>query len=133
MKGFELTNSTRNLELSDNTGNNQYGDKLGDAVAENFDKILDLASDIVEIRKMKIQSDAVIAHMQETRKQLLTEAEAYCMKKEKDTKYVVEKMSIVRGMMNDFYRQKDAPLTSEDFCKIITEVVNQMCRLENDG
>ena len=76
MKGFELTNSIRNLELSDNTGNNQYGDKLGDAVAENFDKILDLASDIVEIRKMKIQSDTVIAHMQETRKQLLTEAEA---------------------------------------------------------
>ncbi len=133
MKGFELTNSTRNLELSDNTGNNQYRDKLGDAVAENFDKILDLASDIVEIRKMKMQSDAMIAHMQETRKQLLAEAEAYCMKKEKDTKDVVEKMSRVREMMNDFYRQKDAPLTSEDFCTIITEVVNQMCRLENDG
>lgn len=133
MKGFELTNSTSNIELSNNAGDTQYGEKLGDAVAENFDKILDLASDIIEIRKMKIQSDAVIAHMQETRKQLLTEAEAYCMKKEKDTKYVVEKMSIIQGMMNDFYRQKDAPLTSEDFCKIITEVVNQMCRLENDG
>ena len=133
MKGFELTNSTRNIELSDTAGDTQYGEKLGDAVADNFDKILDLASDIVEIRKMKMQSDAVIAHMQETRKQILTEAEAYCMKKEKDTKNVVEKMSIVREMMNDFYRQKDAPLTSEDFCKIITEVVNQMCRLENDG
>ena len=108
-------------------------DKMLGAVADNFDKILRLASDIVSIQKMHMQSDIVIKQMREAREQLLAETKCYAEKKDADTKSVVEKMKVIRDMMNDFYQHASQNLTSEDFSKIITEVVNQMGKMENNG
>lgn len=113
-------------------------DKLLGAAADNFGEILKLAEEITEIRKTKVQSDAVIKQMAEARKTLLAEAEAYVMKKNADTKSVVEntkvvieKMHVIRMMMQDFYAQNQQHLSSEDFKAVITEIVDQMCRVEN--
>lgn len=140
MDGLEVVESSRRMptETGDkvpqtNTSDKvvSSGEKMLNAVADNFGNILNLASNIVEIEKMKVQSDAVLAKMREDRAMLLAEAEAYATKKNADTNNIVEKMNIIRGMMNDFYQQSNAPITSEDFRAIITEVVNQMGRIEN--
>lgn len=140
MDGFEIVKGKRgSIQPAESPGAEivqqrpQSIDRMANAVADNFDTILNLASDVVSIQKMKVQSDIAIAHMREAREQLLAEAAVYVRKKEADTRSIVERMEVIRSMMNDFYQHSSEKLTSEDFCKIITEVVNQMGKTENDG
>ena len=108
----------------------QANSRVLDAVADNFGQILDIASSIVEIEKMKVQSDAVIRQMEETRKNLLAEAEVYATKKNADANSVVQKMQIVRDMMRDFYEcNTNANLSGEDFSRIISSIVSEMGKL----
>ena len=142
MDDFEIVESTRGNKPTQNDpiiitkpgkpGQPVSGkDKLLGAAADNFGEILKLAEEITEIRKTKVQSDAVIKQMAEARKTLLAEAEAYAMKKNADTKSIVDRMNIIRAMMQDFYAQSNQQLSGEDFSAVITEIVNQMGRVEN--
>ena len=103
------------------------------AVADNFSDILRLATEITNIRKIRVQSDAMAKQMAEARKNLLAQAKAYEVKKRADTKSTVDKMNVIRFMMQDFYAQGSQQITGEDFRVIITEIVNQMCRVEHEG
>lgn len=135
MKGFEPIESSRNsFQQKTEQGVDVIAphNKLADVTADNFENILKLTSDIVSIQKMKIQNECVIAQMKETRELLLSEAKCYAMKKDADTRSVVERMEVIRSMMNDFYRYSSQNMTGEVFCQIITEIVNQMGKLEND-
>ena len=74
----------------------------------------------------------------EKRKYLLAEAEAYVMKKRADTdsslartKGIIDEMYIINLMMEGYNSHSNPPLSSEDFKAIITDIVNQMCRVEN--
>lgn len=102
-----------------------------DVVSESFDNIMKLASEITEIKKMKTQGDLILRKMDKDREMLMTEAKAYVEKKNADTKSVIDRMNIIRGMMQDFYAQSNQQITGEDFRVIITEIVNQMGRMEN--
>lgn len=102
-------------------------DKLAGAVADNFPRILSLAEGIAEIKKMQVQSEAVLKQMDKQRENLLAEAEAYARKKNADTNDVVEKMKVVRDMMNDYYRYSgNANISGNDFRMIISDIVNSM-------
>lgn len=104
--------------------------RVGDAIADNFGKILDLASNIAEIEKMKVQSAAVLRQMEESRKNLIVEAEAYATTKNADTDSVIRKMQIVRDMMRDFYENNNnANLSGEDFSRIISSIISEIGRL----
>lgn len=102
-----------------------------DVVSEGFDNIMKLATEITEIKKMKTQGELILQKMDKDRELLLTEAQAYAEKKNADTKSVVDRMNVIRGMMQDFYEQSNQQITGEDFRVIITEIVNQMGRVEN--
>ena len=102
-----------------------------DVVSEGFDNIMKLATEITEIKKMKTQGELILQKMDKDRELLLTEAQAYAEKKNADTKSVVDRMNVIRGMMQDFYAQSNQQITGEDFRVIITEIVNQMGRAEN--
>jgi hypothetical protein len=105
----------------------QNKNRIGDLVADHFDQILDLAANIVEIEKMRMQSQAVLKQMEESRKTLLAEAEAYAIKKNADTNDVVQKIQVVREMMCDFYQHNHrANLSGEEFSRIISSVVNEI-------
>lgn len=106
-------------------------DKLLGVAADNFGEILKLASEIAEIAKLKVGTDAIIKQMAEKRKDLLAEAEAYAQRKEADTDSVVKKMELVRKMMLDFYEHNVTTISGEDFRIIITEIVNQMGKVEH--
>lgn len=138
MDGFEIieTGGRMTAKVETSIPQNQHekltkGDKAMDMLANNFDNILNLARDIVEVQKMKVASEACLARMAEDRKRILEEAQAYATKKRADTASVVERMNVIRSMMQDFYAHSQGNLSGDDFCKIITEVVNQMGRVED--
>ena len=139
MKGFELIDSSSRMpEKVDSstpttvqTSTPTKGDKAMDMLSNNFENILNLASSILEIQKMKVASEACLAKMAEDRKRIVDEAQAYALKKRADTSSVVDRMNVIRSMMQDFYAHSQGNLSGDDFCKIITEVVNQMGRVED--
>ena len=99
---------------------------LKEAAAENFDKILGLASDIISIKKTQVQTEAMVAKMEQDRMYLLAESEAYVAKVKADTASVVDKMTIIRYMLQDFYKQSNQQISGADFKEIITSIVEQM-------
>jgi len=136
-RDFEIVQSRRNtpaptVDQGDVTvlPSSQNNSRIVAAIADNFGQILHLASNIVEIEKMKVQSEAVLKQMEESRKNLLAEAEAYATKKNADTDSVVQEMQMVRDMMRDFYQyNNNANLSGEDFSRIISSIVSEMGRL----
>ena len=115
-----------------NVDNQQVATKTKlDVVSEGFDNIMKLATEITEIKKKKTQGELILQKMDKDRELLMTEAQAYAEKKNADTKSVVDRMNVIRGMMQDFYAQSNQQITGEDFRVIITEIVNQMGRVEN--
>lgn len=138
MEGFEIIESgnctpatTSNSLTVTGNGNITKGDKAMDMLSDNFEQILKLAGDIIEIKRMKVASEACLKKMAEDRKRIVDEAQAYAVKKRADTNSVVDRMNVIRSMMQDFYAHSQGNLSGDDFCKIITEVVNQMGRVED--
>lgn len=140
MNGFEIIESGSRMPATttqttpstvQNTNVQTKGEKAMDMLSNNFENILNLAGSIVEIRKMKVASEACLAKMAEDRKRIIDEAQAYAVKKRADTSSVVDRMNVIRSMMQDFYAHSHGNLSGDDFCKIITEVVNQMGRVED--
>lgn len=141
MDGFEIIESGTRIPVTTEKGNSTpapsqkdtptKGDKALDMLSDNFENILNLAGNIVEIEKMKGATDACLKKMAEDRKRILDEAQAYVIKKDGDTRSVVDRMNVIRSMMQDFYAHNQGNLSGDDFCKIITEVVNQMGRVED--
>lgn len=139
MNGFEIIDDQTSIveqpkvEISKpGQENQQVAQKTKlDVVSEGFDNIMKLATEITEIKKMKTQGELILQKMDKDRELLLTEAQAYAEKKNADTKSVVDRMNVIRGMMQDFYAQSNQQITGEDFRVIITEIVNQMGRVEN--
>lgn len=133
-RDFEMVKSRRNIPSPKQEDvtiiTPKQNSRMEDAIADNFEQILELASGILEIENMKVKSDAVIRQMEESRKNLLAEAEAYATKKNADTNGVVQKMQTVREMMRDFYQyNNNSMLTSEDFSRIISSIVSEMGNL----
>lgn len=140
MKGFEMiddqSGNVKQPDLITKPGSvpsSTPGKTVGDVLGDNFDSIVKLATDIVEIGRTRIEGHVAVEKMEAARRNLLSEAEAYAIKKHADTNDIVQRMNIIRGMMADFYAQSNHQITGEDFCKIITEIVNQMGRVEHGG
>jgi hypothetical protein len=135
---FDLVKSTRNPPVD---GGSEGGvsaipkTKIVDAVADNFPRVLEsfdgivnIARDIVEIEKIKVQSEAVLKKMAEDRKMLLAEAEAYVQKKNVDTQNIVDRMKMIQELLRDFYiynQKSPSGLSGDDFTRIITELLSK--------
>lgn len=96
------------------------------AVADNFGRILDVASSIVEIERINAQADAYIKILEEKRKLLAEEADAYVKKVSANTQATVSKVEAIRYMMQDYYKSGQNKMSGEEFSKIITEIINQI-------
>lgn len=127
---IELPSNQGISNLSTNTDKGQDDKQKGVAksqiVSDNLPKIIDLASSILEIEKMKVASEAVLSKMREDRLSLMAEAEAYAKKKNADTSDIVARFTLVRDMMRDFYAANTGSMTSEDFQKVISSIIEQM-------
>jgi len=113
---FDIVDFPQNPPVSENN-------KLTDALADNMSGIIDIAKDIVDIQRMKVQSEALLRKMEEDRAMLREEAEAYVMKKNADTKQIIDKMRMARVLLKDFYNQKNTSgVTAEEFSLIINSI-----------
>ena len=110
------TNSEKNLPATDNN-------RIVNALADNMDSIIGIAKDIVDIQHIRVQSEALLRKMEEDRAMLREEAEFYVMKKNADTKQIIDKMQWAQVLLNDFYNQKNtAGVTAEEFSIIIKSI-----------
>jgi len=149
MKGFDLENvaevnqseginlpevkSTTTVSKPENDSTTTNSPQtITQAAAQNFSKILELAGGLVEIKKMKVASEAVLAKMEADRKILLAEAEAYVDKMNAATKSAVDRMNVIRLMMQDYNQQSSPNITSEDFKDIITKTIEDLGRMKNE-
>jgi len=98
-------------------------DKIKYALADNMGSIISIAKDIVDIRRMQVQSEALLQKMEKDKAMLLAEADAYVKRKNADTKQIVDKMQIARELLKDFYAQKNtAGVTGEEFSMVIKTI-----------
>lgn len=131
---FEVVSSTRitpslQTQTSDSSLISPEVDKLAGAVADNFGRILDVAYAISEIEKMKVQSNIYVTQLREQRLMLEEETRAYVSKVEAETNRTVQKVEVIRRMMQDYYRFGQNKLSSSEFSKIISNVLEQMGEL----
>ena len=108
----------------------QNNSRIGGVIADNFPKILDIVSEIGEIVKIKEKSDAVRVQMEEARKNLLAEAEAYAKKKKADTDSVIEQIQKISDIISGISNGK-ANLSGEVISQVISLIskVIEMGRL----
>jgi len=99
------------------------GNRLADALVDNMDSIIDLAKDIADIQRMKVQSEALLEKMEKDKEMLRAEAEVYVMKKNAETKQIIDKMQLARELLKDFYNQKNTSgVTAEEFSIVIKSI-----------
>ena len=123
---FEIVPNSRSRDIV-GRGNNSSGvDQIAGAIAENFDRIVDIAATVVEIQKMQVQADACINMLREQRLMLETETEAYVKRINADTNATVSKAEAISRMMNDYYIHGHDRLSGEDFSRIISDILDHM-------
>lgn len=122
---FEIVqNSQRGII---NQGEISHGlDKLSGTIADNFERILDLAVSVAETKKMQAQADAYTDMLREQRQMLEAETDAYVKKLSMDTNATVTKVDTIRGIMSDYYASGQSKLSGEEFSKIISAVLDKM-------
>jgi len=127
-KEFEIVESTRRKSNIEPMSQNS---KFEDALSDNMGSIIGIAKDIVDIQRMKVQSDAVLAKMAEDRKMLLAKTEDYATRKKVDTDSIVGRMNVIKEMLRDFYsynEKSQSGLSGDEFTKIIKDVLDTMGR-----
>lgn len=110
----------------------QSGGNVGkalDIIGDNFDSIVDLAKDIVSIRKMKVQTKATLELMESRRKDLEAETDAYIRRKREerdDKQFQLDKLHVLESMMANYNASPNSQLSGEDFYKIMSEIINKI-------
>lgn len=122
---FEIVSSSRR-PLAGRASSSNGLDNLADAAANNFDRILDIASAMVEIQKIQTQANACIGMLREKRLLLEAETEAYVNRIRAETDATVNKAEVIRRMMQDYYSIGRHSLTGDEFSQIISDVLNHM-------
>ena len=102
------------------------GEQLAVAVAGQMDWIVGLAESIMKLQEMKIQSETKVKLIEEERKKIKTEAKAYVEKMKAKNDGIVKKATIIREMMNDYYKTNNDSLSGDAFSRIIIEVINKL-------
>lgn len=123
---FEIVPSTRGRLTNEIQYSSAGLNKLASAAADNFDRILDVATTVVEIQRMQVQADACVALLREQRLMLEQETEAYVKKLNAETDATVNKVEVIRRMMHDYESSANSKLTGDEFSKIISDVLDHM-------
>lgn len=114
-------------EVLDNVPSTTTNDThpLTQAVADNFPKILDIATQCVDILKIREMSEAQIKELREKRESLVVEADAYVKKKNADTDSFKTRGETIRLLLEDYYKYGGTEkLPAEDFIKILEKTLN---------
>lgn len=122
---FELVPSSRGPAITPEYCETDKPVELAGALADNMGNIIELARDIAEIMKIKVQSEVLISTLDKKKELIVAEAEAYVKIKTANNKGTVDKMERVRLILKDYYQynvDKEA-LSGEVFAQIITEAL----------
>ena len=120
----------RNKNKTENDKNYNENKEVINSIACNMGNIINLAQNMLELERMKVQSDAILEKMKQDIETMIAQAEAYAKRKNADTNSVVERMRIIQDMMRDFYQYNNSSMSGEEFSKVISDIITQMGRLD---
>lgn len=143
MEGFEIKKSTRSIpaEYEDVQKIEVTKPKDGKDVALSSKEILargfadsipdmvDLAKDIVSIEKMKVATEGQVKLLEQKRKQLLDEAEAYTRKLNADTNKMISKSEQIRLTLEQVFTKAGDKMSGDDLARTISAIVESMSKI----
>lgn len=122
---FEIIPSSRDGHMP-SPANGQGMDRLAGSVADNLPRIINLAEEVVEIKRMYANSDIYCQELREKRALLRAQTEAYVKIVEARNKVKINIVEVIRGMLNDYYRSGGTNLSEETFSKIVIEILHSI-------
>jgi len=108
------------------SGKAEGENKIYDALSDNMGRILDIAASVVEIEKMKTMTADYVKKLEEQRRLLTAEADAYVKKLNADTDKTVRKIDAIEKLMKDYYLHGTGKLPAEEFSRIISEIIDKI-------
>lgn len=93
---------------------------------ENFGKILDIAGQIVEIQKIKTNTRAQVALLEQHRKNLQEETDGYVRRMREETNSTIAKARVIENMMKDFYKENNGSMTGQEFQSVILTFIDKL-------
>lgn len=118
------------FEIISRTGNEVQAapcsDQIVGILADNAGRMLDLAMEIVDIKRMQLQTDAYVGILRERTRAMREEADAYVKRLGAETDSVVRKVEIIRNMMMDYYKEGNTNLSGEVFAEIMEVIISGM-------
>ncbi len=93
---------------------------------DNINRILNIVSEIVSIKKLKELTKSQVTLLEQKRKDLQEETDAYVRKLRESTNGQIEKAKVIERMMSDFYQKNDGKLSSDGFQAIICKVIDNV-------
>ncbi len=126
---FEIVKGTRNSEVGRAVKEAIGGlsdaskDKLVDGVVGSMPEIINLAGQLVDIKKINAESDAVVAEIEAKTEALRVETENYVKRVEADTNKTLSKTEQYRILLNDFYKNNNGAMSGEVFAEIMKNII----------
>lgn len=99
------------------------GDRIVNAMTENFSEILNIASEIVSIKKMRVDAKIYQAKIDSNIKLLKAKTDKYLAEYHAETERRMQEMNKYQLMLKDFYLYNNGQLRSDDFAKIMEQVI----------
>ena len=93
---------------------------------ENFGKIIDIAGQIVEIQKIKANTQVQVTLLEQHRKNLQEETDGYVRRMREETNSTIAKARVIENMMKDFYKENNGSLTGQEFLSVILKVIDNL-------
>ena len=98
---------------------------------DNINRILNIVDEIVSIQKTKELTKAQVTLLEQRRKTLQEETDAYVRKLRESTNGQIEKAKSIERLMSEFYQKSDGKLSSADFKAIIDKVIDNVFKDSN--
>lgn len=98
---------------------------------DNINRILNIVGEMVSIQKIKELTKSQVTLLEQQRKTLQEETDAYVRKLRESTNGRIEKAKVIERMMSDFYQNSDGKLSSDAFQAIISKVIDNVFKDSN--
>ena len=97
---------------------------MAHAIADNFGRILDVASALAEVERIGAQADAYVKASKADCEKLAQETESYVRKLQAETDAKVDRVEVIRRMMQDYNNAAQKNLSSKEFFRIISKIID---------
>jgi len=121
----EVINPVEVLPDNKDLPTTRVGANVANAVADNLPQIISIISEIVTIRKRRVEGQIEIQRMEQARLDLIEETNRYVAMKKAETDRAISKATIIQSMMKDYMQNQNPEITPEVFREYVQLALSQ--------